>query len=254
MTVAGEVSFGVGGTRLHDQTVEYLGRSIVQGVLPPGSSINPEKLGEHLGASRSVVREAFRALEAKGLVTARPKVGTRVADESRWDYLDPQVITWRLQGDERLDQVEELYSTRLAIEPVAARLVSLSSETSAIGGLSAILDRMQAAFESRDIHAFTEADVEFHTTLLALSGNRMFQRLQSVIATAVRTRETLVFPLVEETLHGLEVHRRLVAEIANGDPSVEQTSRTLIVNAQREAEVALGHWGTLPPAHTTATD
>lgn len=238
--------FRVGGARLHDQTVEYVGRSIVQGVLAPGSSIHPEKLGEHLGASRSVVREAFRALEAKGLVTARPKVGTRVAEESRWDYLDPQVIMWRLQGDSRLAQVDELYSTRLAIEPVAARLVAQRSDPAAITGLEAILDRMQQAFEARDIHSFTEADVEFHTTLLALSGNRMFQRLQGVIATAVRTRETLVFPLVEETLHGLKSHRLLVSEIANGDPTLEETSRTLVIDAHREAEIALGHWGTAP--------
>lgn len=231
------------GARLYDQTVEQLGRSIVQGDLEVGESIVPEQLAESLGLSRSVLREAFRALEAKGLVHARPRIGTRVAPREQWNFLDPQVISWRLLGEDRGNQVEELYATRLAIEPVAARLVSRLVDAEAVSELRSLIGRMRDAMAARDLHAFTEADVEFHIELLNSSGNRMFSCFSTVIAAAVRTRETLVFPLVEETQRGLDMHELLVEQIAARDPRLEETSRVLIQNAHREARTALGHWG-----------
>lgn len=229
------------GARLFDQTVEQLGRAIVQGTLDVGAAIVPEQLTESLGLSRSVLREAFRALESKGLVQARPRVGTHVAPRDRWNYLDPQVISWRLRGEDRLEQVEELYSTRLAVEPVAARLVSGLADPETVPHLRHLIGTMREAIIARDLHAFTEADVEFHTALLDRSGNKMFGCFSTVIATAVRTRETLVFPLVEQTRRGLDVHERLVEQIATADPRVETTSRLLIQDAHREARKALGH-------------
>lgn len=230
------------GARLYDQTVEQLGRSIVQGALGVGETILPDQLAEDLGLSRSVLREAFRALESKGLVQARPRIGTRVAPRDQWNFLDPQVITWRLQGEDRLEQVEELYSTRLAVEPVAAQLIAGLSDGAAVRDLRRLIARMREAMVARDLHAFTEADVEFHTELLHRSGNKMFSCFSTVIAAAVRTRETLVFPLVEETHKGLQMHERLVEQIAAADPDVETTARTLIRDAHSEARTALGHW------------
>lgn len=229
------------GTRLFDQTVEQLGRSIVQGALGVGDPIVPEQLTETLGLSRSVLREAFRALESKGLVRARPRVGTHVAPRDQWNYLDPQVIAWRLESEDRLEQVEDLYSTRLAVEPVAARLVSGLRDAETVADLRRLIGRMREAITARDLHTFTEADVEFHTELLDRSGNKMFSCFSTVIAAAVRTRETLVFPLVEQTRRGLDIHERLVEQIATADPDVETTSRALIEDAHREARKALGH-------------
>jgi len=141
--------------------------------------VPPERLAEEFGVSRPVSREAFRALQGKGLLIARPKAGTRVSDPRTWNYLDPQVITWRLESDRRTD----------------------------------------------------------------LSGSKMFECLSSVIATAVRTWETLVFPVVEAMCRGLELHRQLVQDIMTDAPELETTSRRLIVDAHEEANRALGVWG-----------
>ncbi|WP_238006317.1 FCD domain-containing protein [Dactylosporangium sp. AC04546] len=95
----------------------------------------------------------------------------------------------------------------------------------------------------RDLHSFTAADIDFHVALLTVSGNKMFACLNGVITTAVRARETLLFPLVEATRRGLLLHRQLVQAIMTGDTDVEQLSRELIIGAQHEAERALGLWG-----------
>ncbi|MFD6698274.1 MULTISPECIES: FadR/GntR family transcriptional regulator [unclassified Microbacterium] len=173
---------------------------------------------------------------------ARPRIGTRVSPRALWNFLDPHVISWRLHGDDRSNQVEELYATRLAVEPVAARLIAGLADADAVEELRALITRMREAMAARDLHAFTEADVLFHTELLTRSGNEMFGCFTTVIAAAVRTRETLVFPLVEETTKGLDMHERLVEEIATANPHVESTSRTLIREAHGEARAALGHW------------
>ena len=57
---------------VHGNTVDHLGEAIVAGRYAAGASIPPEPLlGEELGVSRTVVREAVAALRADGLVVTR---------------------------------------------------------------------------------------------------------------------------------------------------------------------------------------
>lgn len=63
---------------MHGRVVEYLGRHIVSGEFPDGSRLpNESELAARLGVSRGGVREAVKALAAKGLVEPRPRLGTR---------------------------------------------------------------------------------------------------------------------------------------------------------------------------------
>ena len=83
---------------VHGHTVEHLGEAIVAGRYAPGASIPPEpQLGEELGVSRTVVREAVKSLVAKGLLTTGPKVGTRVQPPGQWNWFDPDVVAWQTQ-------------------------------------------------------------------------------------------------------------------------------------------------------------
>ena len=56
-----------------------LGREIAQGIIPAGAVLPPENdLEIRLGVGRGVVREAIKTLAGKGLVSVRPRHGTRV--------------------------------------------------------------------------------------------------------------------------------------------------------------------------------
>ncbi|MFN9774003.1 MAG: FadR/GntR family transcriptional regulator, partial [Burkholderiales bacterium] len=70
---------------------ELLGR-IARRELRPGDPIDLPALGRRHGVSRTVVREALADLGGKGLVVARPKVGTTIAPESQWNLLDPVLV------------------------------------------------------------------------------------------------------------------------------------------------------------------
>ncbi len=64
---------------LHGEVVHTIGLQIVGGALQPGDTLPPEdELTSDLAVSRTVLREAVKVLAAKGLVEARPKIGTRV--------------------------------------------------------------------------------------------------------------------------------------------------------------------------------
>src|ERR1700751_4952417 len=71
--------------RLHGTIARKLGIAIVSGQYKPGDLLDSEiAASEQLAVSRTAYREAVRILAAKGLVDARPKVGTRVNPRSQW--------------------------------------------------------------------------------------------------------------------------------------------------------------------------
>jgi DNA-binding FadR family transcriptional regulator len=100
---------------------ETLGRSIVGGAFENGFPTEAELSRRH-GLSRSVTREAVKMLAAKGLVSARPKIGTVVEPSDRWNLLDPDILRWLLERQFSLDLLRQFSELRLAIEPTAAAL------------------------------------------------------------------------------------------------------------------------------------
>jgi len=80
---------------MHGRVVEWLGLRVVSGEFAPGSQLpNESDLAEGLGVSRGGVREAVKALAAKGLIEPRPRLGTRVLPRAEWNLMDREVIAW----------------------------------------------------------------------------------------------------------------------------------------------------------------
>ena len=63
-----------------------LAEQIISGTLAPGSRLMQDHLAKEFGASHVPVREAFRKLEAQGLIVSKPRCGVRVS------HLDPGVV------------------------------------------------------------------------------------------------------------------------------------------------------------------
>src|SRR6202046_5043411 len=81
--------------RLHGTIAHDLGALIVTGRLKPGTLLDNEvEASDRLKVSQTAYRDAVRVLAAKGLVEARPKVGTRVSALHRWHLLDPEPAGW----------------------------------------------------------------------------------------------------------------------------------------------------------------
>src|SRR5512147_179845 len=109
------------GQRRHFAAAEQIGQRILRGDYAPGTVLpNEAEWCKRLHMSRSVVREAMKMLNAKGLVTSRPKVGTRVEPRERWNLFDREVLLWYAATSGREGMLVSLQQMRRIFEPEAA--------------------------------------------------------------------------------------------------------------------------------------
>jgi len=69
-----------------DNAYDSIRGKILSGKLPPGHALMTDLMAKEITASRTLVREALRKLEADGLVTIRPHVGARVKKMQLKEY------------------------------------------------------------------------------------------------------------------------------------------------------------------------
>src|ERR1700709_2186728 len=113
---------------VHSQVADRIGISIVRGDIAAGDALPSEmQICAMMDVSRTVVREAIRTLNGKGLVESRPKSGTRVRPPQQWNQLDPDVLRWRLETSDMDSYLTKLFQLRCAVEPAAAALAAGSA-------------------------------------------------------------------------------------------------------------------------------
>lgn len=226
---------------VHASVVRELGSRIVAGWVKPGDGLPPEpELVRQLGVSRTVVREALRVLAAKGLVVARPMVGTRVRAASDWHTMDQDVLAWRVAAFGKADVLRELREVRAIIEPDAARLAAERSGAS---------PELEAAFAEMvdgvdDETRFLDADLRFHAAILAATRNASLGQLYGAIGAALRLGREVQARGAREggrrRTDAVPLHLALLDAIrARDGEGAEAAMRVLLDGAARDAEAAL---------------
>ena len=204
------------GQSLTSELVQRLGQEIVMGVYGPQNPFPIEaELCKRLGASRSVLREAVKMLTTKGLLNARPRQGTWVEPESRWNLLDPDVLRWLLERKFSPQLLLEFSQVRLAIEPMAAALAARHADAAAKAAIVAALDRMRAAECGEDDPL--ESDIAFHVAILRASGNRFLSQLRDLIDAALRTSIRLTNRRKGVRLASIADHQKVADAIVAAD-------------------------------------
>ena len=170
--------------RVKREVVAALARAIGTGRYPPGTTLPSEAaLCVSFAVSRTVIREALKTLESKGLLRGRPRVGTLVRERADWNLLDADLLDW--MGAAVLDAalLEAVLEAREIMEPAAAALAATRASPQELADLHDAVARMRGA---RDHLAFTEADVDFHTGLLRASHNPVFAQFSAIIEAALK--------------------------------------------------------------------
>jgi DNA-binding FadR family transcriptional regulator len=231
--------------------VSGLGRRIVAGEWTSGEALPTESvLMEQLGVGRSVVREAIRILNAKGLVRSRQMEGTTVLPRGSWRLLDPDLIHWRMEAADRNMLLLDLLQVRLVLEPgvvwTATRFGSEAAKQrihEAWAAWVAVLSEKPAPGSSQRAH-FIEQDLEFHRAFLAAVESELLEQLFSVIEAALSlmidvqmqtrgSKTALVGMEDANTLH-TDVYKAFAAGDADG---AESAMRRLIQGALAYARV-----------------
>ncbi|MEV5970276.1 FCD domain-containing protein [Streptomyces sp. NPDC051921] len=232
----GRRATGSRGRGLHGQLVQQLGQMIVSGDLGADRPLVPEEIGQRFEVSRTVVRESLRVLEAKGLVSARPNVGTRVRPVSDWNLLDPDIIEWRAFGPQRDDQRRELNELRWTIEPLAARLAAGHGREDVQQRLADMVEIMGHAYAQGDGITFSRADAEFHALLIQLAGNRMLEHLSGIVASALQVSGAPATGCDRPSEGCLGHHARIVDALAAGDAVAAESAMRQLLTVHPEVE------------------
>ncbi|MFG3498184.1 FadR/GntR family transcriptional regulator [Streptomyces sp. NPDC047928] len=232
----GRRAAGSRGRGLHGQLVQQLGQMIVSGDLGADRPLVPEEIGQRFEVSRTVVRESLRVLEAKGLVSARPNVGTRVRPVSDWNLLDPDIIEWRAFGPQRDDQRRELAELRWTIEPLAARLAAGHSREDVQQRIGDMVEIMGHALAQGDAMTFSRADAEFHSLLIQLAGNRMLEHLSGIVSAALQVSGSPTISCDRPSEQCLAHHARILEALAAGDGVAAESAMRQLLTVQPDVE------------------
>ena len=221
---------------LLESVLEQLGSDIVAGALPEGKTFTLQDISDRFDISRTVAREAMRALEQLGLVSSSRRVGITVLPRSSWAVFDPAIIGWRLRTpEERRIQLHSLNELRIGVEPLAARSAARNATPEQRAELVELASRMQELGTgghgaSED---FLDADVRFHALLLEISGNEMFAALAPSLLNVLRGRTTFGLQPQRPAPDALEAHEALAHAIAEGnEEAAEEQSRRLLTEVR----------------------
>lgn len=231
---------------IHRHTVDLLGEAIVSGRYPVGSSLPTEpQLGEELGVSRTVVREAVKALVAKGLLSTGPKVGTRVLNDEQWNWFDADVVLWRSKAGQTREFIRDLQELRRVVEPAAVRLAAERATPADIADIEAAYAGMKLAIEQGG--DYVSHDLRFHQGLLRAAHNRMVVQMAKALGALLRTS----FEISTSKPHGpslsLPLHRAVLdAVIARNPAKAARASLVLIDGANEDIEQVLASRRKLP--------
>ena len=224
--------------RLHGTIARKLGISIVSGRVKPGDLLNGEiAASEQLAVSRTAYREAVRILAAKGLVDARPKVGTRVNAQSEWNLLDPDVLDWTFESEPDLKLLTSLFELRNVVESAAAGMAAQRRSAAHLKAMRAALDGM--ATHTLATEAGQQADLDFHTALLNATNNPFIISLTSGVNAAIRN--TTIFKQRKHPLRRDPIpdHERVFEAIAARQVAKAQRAMSeLIELARRDTPVS----------------
>ncbi|SHF92891.1 DNA-binding transcriptional regulator, FadR family [Kaistia soli DSM 19436] len=158
----------------HTFVINEIGVGIVSGRFAVGSILPSDaEMMATFGVSRTVLREALRTLEAKGMVEARPKVGTRVSQKSRWNLFDQQVLAWHFEAELDADFIAGLFDIRASLEGRAADLASRRRTAEQVRLLKYWLHQMELAEDDAESHAL--AGLEVHRIIADASGNPLLR-------------------------------------------------------------------------------
>jgi DNA-binding GntR family transcriptional regulator len=137
---------------LHQLAIDRLRDLIVQGDLLPGERLNERMLCEHLGISRTPLREAIKLLATEGLVRLLPHRGAQVAP---------------LEARSLADTLEVMG----AMEALAGELACRRAGAAVITEIRALHDEMLARYAARDLAGYFRCNQAIHLKIVEAGGN-----------------------------------------------------------------------------------
>lgn len=207
---------------------EALFEEIVTGKLRAGERLLIDELAERFGVSKIPVREALKALEAKGWVESAPRRGTYVRRLS-------------------MAELHELFELRQIVEPEITAMAAHRRRSTHLQQLLALVEEGERAVERDDFVSSSRVNSQFHTVIAQAADNALaFSVIQEL---ELRLCRYFFVAEWEERKESMRQHLRLYEAIRaqNADEARRLTiahlrhtesMATRSISAQRTPELA----------------
>lgn len=178
----------------------------------PGDSIPKEmELAKALGVSRTAVREALSRFKTLGIIESRKNRGMIITHPDIL-YNMQRVLDLKLLDNGTMKDIFEL---RLVLEIGIADLLFLRKTEAALKKLGEIVIRDEKTNNKAD---HTRYDVEFHSLLYEISGNKTIQRFQQMLLSIFDYVDNGLYEINPAETVGYVSHKGLLECLKSGSP------------------------------------
>ena len=165
---------------------------------PHDVRLDERQLAQDLGISRTPVREAMVQLEREGFVRAVPRRGIYVVRKTKQEVIE-MITAWA------------------ALESMAARLITERGNDEDIASLR----RMFATFEDGTVRAkldeYSEVNIEFHQTIIRMSGNGVLIDLAENLFTHMRMIRRKTIGEQDRVIKSIHDHMHIIEALEARD-------------------------------------
>jgi DNA-binding GntR family transcriptional regulator len=177
--------------------VQALTKAIVEYRLASGAKLVEQKLADHFGVSRTLIRQALYQLERQRLVVLEPARGAFVASPS-------------------IEEASQVFEVRRMLEAQMTRLFARQAGPSHIAALKAHVAQERAAIESGDAPGRVELLGDFHVRMAELMGNQVLAEMLSDLISRCALI-TLMYQSSHAAQESNDEHVGIVDALARGD-------------------------------------
>ncbi len=206
---------------LSDRVAKQIQKIIRASKLKPGERLPPEReLSEQFGVSRTVVREAVKALQAKGLVETRRGSGVIVTAVSP-EHVHESISLF-LQLDDGNLEYRHMAEIRKILEIEIAGLAARRADAEDLARMELEIHRMEdvrdkISEDERVREEFARADVDFHLAIAAATGNPLLPILFSPLVDILVNQRLEAIDHPGALEQGMLYHQDIFDAIQSGD-------------------------------------
>jgi DNA-binding GntR family transcriptional regulator len=203
--------------------VESLTRAIVDHKLQPGTKLAEQKLADHFGVSRTLVRQALFQLSQNRLIRLEPARGAFVAAPSA-------------------DEARQVFAVRRMLEAEMTRAFVRDVTPAKIRALKDHVAQEKAAVQKDDAANRAELLGDFHVRMAELMGNAVLAQILGELISRC-SLITLMYQSSTEAEHSNEEHAEIVKALAARD---EERAVQLMTEHLLHVEESLAFDRTVP--------
>ncbi|MEU6011813.1 GntR family transcriptional regulator [Streptomyces sp. NPDC047453] len=203
---------------------DALENAVVDGHYRPGERLDPARLEQEFGCSRTPIREALQALERSGLVQIRPKQGTYVTELS-------------------VSELAERFEVMAELEGMAARLSARRIDREALDDLERALQECESHAAAGDADRYYYANARFHGIVYDSCGNQYLRQQAHALKRALQPYRRLQLRVPDRMRRSLAEHREIADAITRGDAeTAENAARDHVLVQVKEFSQLVRTW------------